>query len=215
MPRKMKITVTACMRFRLPISFRTEFQRDRDRIIHSKPFRRLAYKTQVFVNSEGDIYRTRLTHSLEVAQIARSVCYALGLNQDFAEALAISHDLGHSPFAHSGQKILNQLMQQHGGFEHNCQGLRQLTKLEMRYVEFPGLNLTRKTLLGMIKHARIYECDRALQPLLEQRKNTPPSLEAHTVDLCDRIAYLHHDLEDGLDSNILKPQDLTEFFLVE
>ena len=188
--------------------YRSSFQRDRDRIIHSKAFRRLAYKTQVFVNSEGDIYRNRLTHSLEVAQISRSVSFALGLNQDLAEALALGHDLGHPPFAHAGQESLNTLMEGEGGFEHNCQGLRQLTKLEIRYLDFPGLNLTRTTLKGIMKVPRIYDCDQELRKLLEERSKFPPCLEAHLVDLCDRVAYLHHDLEDGLDSDILKCEEL-------
>ena len=190
--------------------YRTDFQRDRDRIIHSKAFRRLGYKTQVFANSEGDIYRTRLTHSLEVAQVARSVSFALQLNQDLAEALALAHDLGHTPFAHAGQDILNHLMRDHGGFEHNCQGLRQLCKLERRYIDFPGLNLCCVTLCAMMKHARIYDCDSELQPLLEQRQKKPPAFEALLVDLCDSIAYLHHDVEDGLDSNILSVAQLSE-----
>ena len=190
--------------------YRSSFQRDRDRIIHSKAFRRLAYKTQVFVYSEGDIYRNRLTHSLEVSQISRSVSFALGLNQDFSEALALAHDLGHPPFAHSGQDILDDLMQAQGGFEHNCQGLRQLTKLEMRYLDFPGLNLTRAVLKGVMKRPRVYECDHELRGLAEERRSSPPVLEARLVDICDRIAYLHHDLEDGLDAAILKRHELVE-----
>ncbi len=191
--------------------YRTPFQRDRDRIIHSKAFRRLGYKTQVFLNSEGDIYRTRLTHSLEVAQIARSISYSLGLNQDLAEALALSHDLGHTPFGHTGQNVLNRLMKEEGGFEHNCQGLRQVIKLELRYPEFHGLNLCQMTLGGMMKHKRIYKCDTELEEVLNQRKNMPsPSLEAGLVDLCDRIAYTYHDLEDGLDSAILSSTKLLQ-----
>ena len=190
--------------------YRSPFQRDRDRIIHSKAFRRLAYKTQVFVYSEGDIYRNRLTHSLEVAQISRSVSFALGLNQDFAEALALAHDLGHPPFAHAGQEALDTLMQGQGGFEHNCQGLRQLTKLETRYLDFPGLNLTRAVLKGMMKRPVVYNCDHELIKLAEERRKSPPALEAHLVDICDRIAYLHHDLEDGLDAGILERQKLAE-----
>ncbi len=191
-------------------SYRTAFQRDRDRIVHSKAFRRLGYKTQVFVNSEGDLYRNRLTHSLEVAQIARSVSYALRLNQDFAEALALAHDLGHSPFAHAGQNILNQLMKNYGGFEHNCQGLRQLSKLEFRYLDFPGLNLSRTTLIGMMKHAKVYDFDYELLPLVQERLHKPYPLEALLVDLCDRVAYLHHDIEDGLHANLLELSEIQE-----
>ncbi len=192
-------------------SYRTPFQRDRDRIIHSKAFRRLGYKTQVFSNSAGDIYRTRLTHSLEVAQISRAISRALGLNQDLAEALALAHDLGHSPFAHAGQKILHGLMREHGGFEHNCQGLRQLCKLEDRYLDFPGLNLCRKTLAGMMKHGRVYGCDPELSSILADSLDMPPIFEARLVDICDRIAYLHHDLEDGLDAKLLVLADLEAF----
>lgn len=190
--------------------YRSSFQRDRGRIIHSKAFRRLAYKTQVFVYSEGDIYRNRLTHSLEVSQISRSVAFSLGLNQDFAEALALAHDLGHPPFAHAGEKTLDILMKEQGGFEHNCQGLRQLTKLETPYLDFPGLNLTRSVLKGMMKRPRAYSCDHELAELVREVQKSSPTLEARLVDLCDRIAYLHHDLEDALDAGILQIQKLTE-----
>lgn len=191
-------------------SYRTCFQRDRDRVIHSKAFRRLGYKTQVFVNSAGDNYRTRLTHSLEVAQIARSVCIGLGLNPDFAEALALAHDLGHTPFGHSGQDVLNQLMKEHGGFEHNCQSLRQVSVLESRYLDFEGLNLSVATLKGMMKRPQIYECDRDLAPLCSARAQEQPALEAALTDHCDRIAYIHHDLEDGLDAGLLDLEGMEE-----
>lgn len=188
--------------------FRTFFQRDRDRILHSKAFRRLGYKTQVFANFEGDNYRTRLTHSLEVSQIARSVAATLGMNRDYAEALALAHDLGHTPFGHSGQETLHRLMEDHGGFEHNRQSLRIVSVLEERYPFCEGLNLTRATLQGMMKHEAIYESDRHLHPLLEERLSGFVPVESVLVDRCDRIAYLHHDLEDGLDAGVLAFQDL-------
>ncbi|HBS04222.1 MAG TPA: deoxyguanosinetriphosphate triphosphohydrolase [Leptospiraceae bacterium] len=193
--------------------FRTALQRDRDRVLHSKAFRRLGYKTQVFVNSEGDNYRTRLTHSLEVAQISRSVARSLSLNADYAETLSLAHDLGHTPFGHAGQDALHRLMQGHGGFEHNCQSLRIVSALESRYPSWPGLNLTRITLAGMMKHGRIYSCDGHLESIRDIR--TGVSLEARLVDLCDRIAYLHHDLEDGLDSGYLTMEELSgeEFWI--
>ena len=193
-----------------PHPYRTCYQRDRDRIIHSKAFRRLGYKTQVFINSAGDNYRTRLTHSLEVAQISRSVSASLRLNPDFAEALALSHDLGHTPFGHAGQEALNRLMREHGGFEHNRQSLRIVSFLETRYLDFAGLNLTRSTLKGMMKHGSVYESDGELRDLCLQRKDEAPALEAALVDQCDRIAYVHHDLEDGLDSRILTLDALAE-----
>lgn len=189
--------------------YRTCYQRDRDRIIHSKAFRRLGYKTQVFINFAGDNYRTRLTHSIEVGQISRSVAAALGLNRDFAETIALAHDLGHTPFGHAGENALHSMMEHHGGFEHNCQSLRIVTELETRYLDFRGLNLSRTILKGMMKHG----CARAcmipgLEELCDERSKERPSLEAAIVDACDRIAYLHHDLEDGLDSGYLKFDDL-------
>ena len=190
--------------------YRTDIQRDRDRIIHSKAFRRLGYKTQVFNNSEGDNYRTRLTHSIEVSQIVRSVAAALHLNRDYTEALALAHDLGHPPFGHAGQDALQELMKDHGDFEHNRQSLRIVSELETRYLDFPGLNLCRATLVGMMKHERIYECDARLKEILALRRGGNPCLEAELVNVCDRIAYIHHDLEDGLDSNILSPDELFE-----
>ncbi|MCB1322667.1 MAG: dNTP triphosphohydrolase, partial [Leptospiraceae bacterium] len=193
-----------------PHAYRSVYARDRDRIIHSKAFPRLGYKTQVFINTEGDNYRTRLTHSLEVAQISRSVCSALGLNPEFAEILALGHDLGHTPFGHAGQDTLNELMRDHGGFEHNCQSLRLVSMLETRYIEYPGLNLTRATLKGMMKHNRVYDCDTHLMELARNRSGENPCLEAALVDHCDRIAYIHHDLEDGLDASILELDSLRE-----
>lgn len=191
-----------------PHGLRSCYQRDRDRIIHSKAFRRLGYKTQVFINSAGDNYRTRLTHSLEVAQVSRAVCSALQLNPDFAETLALAHDLGHTPFGHSGQDVLNRLMRDHGGFEHNCQSLRLVSHLEQRYLEFDGLNLTRSALKGMLKRPIIYDCDASLAPLRDERARENPALEAAIVDACDRIAYIHHDLEDGLDAALLDLEEL-------
>lgn len=196
-----------------PDPYRTCFQRDRDRIIHSKAFRRLGYKTQVFANSEGDNYRTRLTHSLEVAQLSRSVACTLRLNQDYTECLALAHDLGHTPFGHAGQDTLHALMKAHGGFEHNCQSLRIVAELETRYLDFNGLNLTLATLAGMMKHTRIYTCDTSLEEICQKRSQESPNLEAALVDICDQVAYLHHDLEDGLDSNLLKVEELTEITL--
>ncbi len=190
--------------------YRTSFQRDRDRVIHSKAFRRLGYKTQVFINSEGDNYRTRLTHSIEVGQIARTVASALRLNRDFAESVALAHDLGHTPFGHAGEYALNRLMESHGGFEHNCQSLRIVSLLETRYMDFRGINLTKAALKGMMKHG-CSQCNiPVLEELCDERAKEGPSLEAGIVDACDRIAYLHHDLEDGLDSGYLKMEDLFE-----
>ncbi|MCB1326069.1 MAG: deoxyguanosinetriphosphate triphosphohydrolase [Leptospiraceae bacterium] len=193
-----------------PHAYRTAYARDRDRVVHSKAFRRLGYKTQVFINTEGDNYRTRLTHSMEVAQISRSVCQALRLNSEFAETLALAHDLGHTPFGHAGQDALNDLMREKGGFEHNCQSLRIVTTLETRYLQYRGLNLTRASLEGMMKHARVYECDQELQEVCDLRHRRRPCLEAMLVDHCDRIAYLHHDIEDGVDSRILSYEQLFE-----
>jgi dGTPase len=187
-------------------SFRTAYQRDRDRIIHSTAFRRLEYKTQVFINHEGDHYRTRLTHSLEAAQIARTIARALRLNEDLTEALTLAHDLGHTPFGHSGEEIMNGLMQDHGGFEHNLQALRIVDFLEERYLEFPGLNLSYETREGVVKHSSRYR-ERAPAEFLDDQE---PVLEAQLVDLADEIAYTNHDLEDGLSSNILNFAALRE-----
>jgi dGTPase len=178
--------------------YRTRFQRDRDRVIHASAFRRLEYKTQVFVYHEGDYYRTRLTHSLEVAQITRSICKSMQLNEDLAEAIALSHDLGHPPFGHNGQSVLNELMKEHGGFEHNKQSLRIVKLLEKRYPEFNGLNLTWEVLEGISKHSKDAE-----NPLSRNEKFRYPSLEAQVADCADGIAYNAHDLDDGITSNLL------------
>lgn len=180
--------------------FRTCFQRDRDRIIHSRAFRRLEYKTQVFVNHEGDYYRTRLTHSLEVAQIARSIARALQLNEDLAETISLSHDLGHTPFGHSGQDMMNTLMKDHGGFEHNRQSFRVVTLLEDRYPHFHGLNLTFEVLEGITKHSSQYDMP---DGSLFERKGYP-SLEAQLCNYADEIAYNNHDIDDGLKSGMIE-----------
>lgn len=183
--------------------YRTEFQRDRDRIIHSKAFRRLEYKTQVFVNHEGDLYRTRLTHSLEVAQIARSVARSMGLNEDLTEAIALAHDLGHTPFGHAGQDELNACMSAYGGFEHNLQSLRVVDVLEDSYAEFSGINLTFETREGILKHCAVKHAQ-ALGDVGERFLNkTQPTLEAQLTNLADEIAYNNHDIEDGLRSGLI------------
>ncbi|MGD8619140.1 MAG: deoxyguanosinetriphosphate triphosphohydrolase [Gammaproteobacteria bacterium] len=194
-------------------AYRSEHQRDRDRVIHSAAFRRLEYKTQVFVNHEGDLFRTRLTHSIEVAQIARSVARALRLNEDLTEGIALAHDLGHTPFGHAGQDALNSCMQDYGGFEHNLQSLRVVDELEERYAEFPGLNLTFETREGILKH-----CSRKnamLLGALGQRflERTQPSLEAQLTNLADEIAYNSHDVDDGLRSGLISVDSLTEIAL--
>lgn len=189
---------------------RSEFQRDRDRIVHSTAFRRLEYKTQVFVNHEGDLFRTRLTHSLEVAQIARSIARALRLNEDLTEAIALAHDLGHTPFGHSGQDALNACMKPYGGFEHNLQSLRVVEVLEERYAAFDGLNLCYETREGILKH-----CSRTNARLLGELgerflKNRRPSLEAQLCNLADEIAYNNHDVDDGLRSGLVSLDQLAE-----
>ncbi len=182
---------------------RSEFQRDRDRIVHSTAFRRLEYKTQVFVNHEGDLFRTRLTHSLEVAQIGRGIARALRLNEDLVEAVALAHDLGHTPFGHAGQDALNDCMRDYGGFEHNLQSLRTVDRLEERYAAFDGLNLCFETREGIIKHCSL-ENARTLGEVGERFLNrTPPSLEAQICNLADEIAYNNHDIDDGLRSGLL------------
>ncbi|MGI8748177.1 MAG: dGTP triphosphohydrolase, partial [Deinococcus sp.] len=173
---------------------RTPFQKDRDRVLHTTAFRRLEYKTQVFLNSQGDHYRTRLTHTLEVAQVARSVALSLGLNEALCEAIALAHDLGHPPFGHAGEAILSRLMSGHGGFDHNAQTLRLVTVLEERYRDFPGLNLTRETLDGLAKHQRL--------------PSGQHSLEAQLVNIADGLAYSVHDLDDGLRSGLIDVRDL-------
>ncbi len=192
---------------------RSPFQRDRDRILHSAAFRRLEYKTQVFVNHEGDHYRTRLTHSLEVAQIARSICRVLGLNEDLAEALALAHDLGHTPFGHAGEDGLKEAMEGFGGFDHNAQTIRIVTKLEHRYAEFDGLNLTWETLEGIAKHngPLSFAPPRALAEYAgghDLELHTHASLEAQVAALSDDIAYHNHDIDDGLRAGLFTIDDL-------
>lgn len=183
---------------------RSRFQRDRDRVIHSRAFRRLEYKTQVFVNHEGDYYRTRLTHTLEVAQIARTVSRILGLNEDLAETVSLTHDLGHTPFGHSGQHVMNHLMKEFGGFEHNRQSFRVVTLLEDRYPEYSGLNLTYEVLEGIIKHQTEYDLP---QGGIFGRKGYP-TLEAQICNFADEIAYNNHDIDDGIKSGMLDLKDL-------
>mgnify|MGYP001179164905 CR=1 FL=1 len=182
---------------------RTEFQRDRDRIIHSTAFRRLEYKTQVFVNHEGDHFRTRLTHSLEVAQIARSVAFSLGLNIDLVEAVALAHDLGHTPFGHSGQDALNESMEEFGGFEHNLQSLRVIDHLELRYAQFDGLNLCFETREGILKHCSLKNARELGEVGKRFIENRRPSLEAQLANVADGLAYNNHDMDDGLRSGLL------------
>ncbi|MGB6488110.1 MAG: deoxyguanosinetriphosphate triphosphohydrolase [Steroidobacteraceae bacterium] len=190
--------------------YRTEYQRDRDRIIHSNAFRRLVYKTQVFVNHEGDLYRTRVTHSIEVAQIARSVARALGVNEALTEAICLAHDLGHTPFGHAGQDALNECMQPHGGFEHNLQSLRVVDELEERYAEFPGLNLTFECREGILKHCSA-RAARELGDLGERfLKRTQPSLEAQIANVADEIAYNNHDVDDGIRAQLVSLDELRE-----
>jgi dGTPase len=191
-----------------PPSYRGEYQRDRDRVVHCAAFRRLEYKTQVFVNHEGDLFRTRLTHSLEVAQLGRSVARALRLNEDLTEAVALAHDLGHTPFGHSGQHALNECMHEHGGFEHNLQSLRVVDVLEERYAEFPGLNLTFETREGILKHCS-RENAKKLSELGERfLQGKQPSLEAQLANIADEIAYNNHDVDDGLRYGLLDIEQL-------
>lgn len=178
---------------------RTRYQRDRDRVIHTSSFRRLEYKTQVFVNHEGDNYRTRLTHTLEAAQIGRTVARALGLNEELTECLVLGHDLGHTPFGHSGERVMDELMRDHGGFEHNRQTLRILEVLEVRYPAFPGLNLTWEVREGLIKH----KPDSDASAPEQYAPGEAPSLEAQLVDFVDEIAYNNHDVDDGLASGMI------------
>ena len=194
-------------------AYRSEYQRDRDRIIHSAAFRRLEYKTQVFVNHEGDLFRTRLTHSIEVAQVARSIARALQLNEDLTEGIALAHDLGHTPFGHAGQDALNACMQDYGGFEHNLQSLRVVDELEDRYAEFTGLNLTFETREGILKHCSLKNAA-ALGDLgrrfIEKQQ---PSLEAQQTNLADEIAYNSHDVDDGLRSGLITVEALNSVTL--
>lgn len=184
--------------------YRTAFQRDRDRILHTTAFRRLEYKTQVFINYEGDYYRTRLTHTLEAAQIGRTLARALGVNEDLVEAISLAHDLGHSAFGHSGESTLAKLMRDHGGFDHNKQSLRIVTVLERRYPDFPGLNLSWEVREGIVKHESEYDAADAREYNPELRGH----LEAQIVNMADELAYTAHDLDDGLRSGMLTPGDL-------
>jgi dGTPase len=203
-----------------PAPTRTEYQRDRDRIVHSTAFRRLVYKTQVFLNHEGDLFRTRLTHSLEVAQLGRSIARSLGLNEDLVEAIALAHDLGHTPFGHAGQDALNECMATFGGFEHNLQSLRVVDQLEERYPQFDGLNLTFETREGILKH-----CSRAHAQALELSEpggvgrrfldRTQPSLEAQLCNLADEIDYNAHDIDDGVRSGLITLEQLQEVALFD
>jgi dGTPase len=193
--------------------YRSEYQRDRDRIIHSAAFRRLEYKTQVFVNHEGDLFRTRLTHSIEVAQVARSIARALQLNEDLAEGIALAHDLGHTPFGHAGQDALNTCMKNYGGFEHNLQSLRVVDELEERYAEFPGLNLTFETREGILKHCSHKNAETLGELGRRFIEKLQPSLEAQLTNLADEIAYNSHDVDDGLRSSLIDVEELTEIEL--
>jgi dGTPase len=187
-----------------PPEWRTQYQRDRDRVIHSRAFRRLEYKTQVFLNGSGDHLRTRLTHTIEVAAISRNISRALRLNEDLAETIALAHDLGHSPFGHKGETVLNRLMRRHGGFEHNLQSLRIVEHLEQKYPRFAGLNLSWEVREGLAKHAT--PCDRPKTP--DGFTARSPSLEAQVANLADEITYYSHDLDDGLDSGLLAEKQL-------
>ncbi|MBC8473951.1 MAG: dNTP triphosphohydrolase, partial [Candidatus Omnitrophica bacterium] len=187
--------------------YRSCYQRDRDRIIHSTAFRRLEYKTQVFVNHEGDYYRTRLTHTLEVSQIARSIARVIGLNEDLVEAIALSHDIGHPPFGHAGENVLSELMKDRGGFDHNLQGLRVVDELEERYPSFPGLNLTWEVREGINKHTTMFDKS---ERLVELDPKTSPTLETQVVDVSDEIAYDNHDIDDGLTSGLIEESELSK-----
>jgi dGTPase len=187
---------------------RPAFERDRDRIIHSAAFRRLEYKTQVFVNHEGDYYRTRLTHSLEVAQLARGIARKLRLNEELTEAISLAHDLGHTPFGHAGEDALHSLMAEYGGFEHNLQSLRVVEILEERYPLFSGLNLTFETREGLAKHSSYHDSPGA--DLAEYAMGLTPTLEAQIINVADEIAYNNHDIDDGLESNLIDREELME-----
>jgi len=191
--------------------YRTSFQRDRDRVLHTTAFRRLEYKTQVFINIEGDYYRTRLTHTLEVAQIGRTIARALGANEDLIEAICLAHDLGHTPFGHSGETAMNRLMNDHGGFDHNKQSLRIVTELEQRFMGYPGLNLTWEVREGIVKHETEYDVSDASDFDPELRGH----LEAQIANAADEIAYTAHDLDDGLHSGMITPQMLEGLTLWE
>jgi dGTPase len=198
-----------------PPQYRSEFQRDRDRIIHSNAFRRLAYKTQVFVNHEGDLFRTRVTHSIEVAQIGRSIARALALNETLAEAICLAHDLGHTPFGHAGQDALNECMRDYGGFEHNLQSLRTVDELEERYALFPGLNLTYECREGILKHCAVSKA-RELGDLGERfLRRQQPGLEAQLANLADEIAYNNHDVDDGIRAGLITLEEAAQLPLVQ
>ncbi|MGQ3092694.1 MAG: deoxyguanosinetriphosphate triphosphohydrolase [Roseateles sp.] len=202
-----------------PAPTRSEFQRDRDRIIHSTAFRRLVYKTQVFLNHEGDLFRTRLTHSLEVAQLGRSIARSLGLDEDLVEAVALAHDLGHTPFGHAGQDVLDECMRGHGGFEHNLQSLRVVDQLEQRYPDFDGLNLCFETREGILKHcsrrnAEIIDADEPGGVATRFLRGGQPSLEAQLCNLADEVAYNAHDVDDGVRSGLIELEQLLEVDLV-
>ncbi|WP_457323849.1 deoxyguanosinetriphosphate triphosphohydrolase [Roseateles sp. P5_E11] len=202
-----------------PAPTRSEFQRDRDRIIHSTAFRRLVYKTQVFLNHEGDLFRTRLTHSLEVAQLGRSIARSLGLDEDLVEAVALAHDLGHTPFGHAGQDVLDECMRAHGGFEHNLQSLRVVDQLEQRYPDFDGLNLCFETREGILKHCsrRHAELIEAVEPdgiATRFLHGGQPSLEAQLCNLADEVAYNAHDVDDGVRSGLIELEQLLDVELV-
>ncbi|MEY3975010.1 MAG: hypothetical protein RLZZ33_65 [Pseudomonadota bacterium] len=192
---------------------RGEFQRDRDRIIHSNAFRRLVYKTQVFVNHEGDLYRTRITHSMEVAQIGRTIARALALHETLTEAICLAHDLGHTPFGHAGQDALNECMREYGGFEHNLQSLRVVDLLEERYADFPGLNLTFETREGILKHCSAQNARNLGELGLRFIERRQPGLEAQLANLADAIAYNNHDVDDGLRAGLLDIDALREVSL--
>ncbi len=189
-------------------AYRTEFQRDRARVIHSRAFRRLEYKTQVFLNGTGDHLRTRLTHTIEVASVSRTVARALGLNEDLAEAIALAHDLGHPPFGHPGEGTLDRLMQGHGGFDHNAQNLRIVELIESNYPDFPGLNLSFEVTEGLRKHQALYD-----PPAAGGEPYPSPSLEAQIADVADEITYNSHDLDDGLDSDLISGEQLADLAL--
>jgi len=196
-----------------PPNNRTEYQRDRDRIVHSAAFRRLEYKTQVFVNHEGDMFRTRLTHSLEVAQISRTIARALNVNEELTEAISLAHDLGHTPFGHAGQDALNECMKDYGGFEHNLQSLRIVDQLEEKYAEFNGLNLTFETREGILKHCSARNAKK-LDKLGERfLNNQQPGIEAQIANVADEIAYNNHDVDDGLRAEFLSIEQMCEITL--
>lgn len=193
-----------------PSRHRDAYQRDRDRIVHSNAFRRLVYKTQVFVNHEGDLYRTRLTHSLEVAQVARSVANVLRLNEELSEAICLAHDLGHTPFGHAGQDALNACMRDHGGFEHNLQSLRVVDELELKYPEFRGLNLSFETREGILKHCSLKHARELGSVGRRFIDRTQPGAEAQLANIADAIAYNHHDIDDGIRAGLLSIDRLLE-----